>query len=140
MENINVIGRITAMSNKISEDFKQDNPTKTVYISVDTENADKLIDFGLKMYTAEDGTPFFIVKASRQVHCYVKGSSYPIKLDMTTKTGTSYQSKEDTDILLNIISSEYMGNSFYRLNALKLNKKNDIEEIQPIDPFADDNF
>ena len=29
---INLVGRISATSNKVSEDFKQETPTKTVYI------------------------------------------------------------------------------------------------------------
>lgn len=47
---INLVGRISATSNKVSEDFKQETPTKTVYIvPKNKKEIEKLEKFGLPL-------------------------------------------------------------------------------------------
>ena len=64
---------ITATSNKSDGKYKQKKATKAVYLVPATEeDAQKLIDFGLQLYTPDtekdpDARPYFIVKATENV-------------------------------------------------------------------------
>ena len=138
MRNVVIIGHISTMSNKNDSQFKQEVPTKTVYLSVNEENRQKLIDFGLTLYTPDDGEPFFAVKASRQISMYVTSNAgeEPAKLDMTTATGISIRTREGVSIKMNIVEGENVGNTFYRLQAIQVLDTEDIEEIKASNPFA----
>src|SRR5699024_11432770 len=75
MENLIIKGQITATSNKVNEDYKTDNPTKTAYVTVTDENISQaMADFGLTEYTSKkDDSKFFIIKLPQQL-TYVKGN------------------------------------------------------------------
>ena len=70
---INIVGRISATSNKVSEDFKQETPTKTVYIvPKDKKEIEKLEKFGLPLYTPKEkgSESYTIVKSAKTVKHY----------------------------------------------------------------------
>lgn len=142
MENIVVKGSITAMSNKQSKDFKQEVPAKTVYIHVaDAIDIAKLEAFGLTLYTPEsDGEPFFAMKASKEISVYTTDeiNAIPSKMDMTVEAGKSFKTTNGIEIKMNIIKGENKGNKFFRLQAIKLNSPDDIEEIKATNPFESD--
>ena len=49
MENLIIKGQITATSNKVNEDYKTDNPTKTAYVTVTDDNIRQaMTNFGLR--------------------------------------------------------------------------------------------
>ena len=54
MENITAIVKINTTSNKISDKFKQETSTKTVYVTADADNTKVLQDFGLQLYTSKE--------------------------------------------------------------------------------------
>ena len=140
MKNVVIRGKISTMSNKNDSKFKQEVPTKTVYITVDAENAAKLQEFGLTLYTSQtDGEDFFVVKTSKALSCYITANTdeLPLKYDMTVATGASYKTAEDVEISMNIVSGENVGNVFYRLQAIKVTDIYDIEEIKANNPFAE---
>src|SRR5699024_12121105 len=75
MENLIIKGQITATSNKVNEDYKTDNPTKTAYLTVTDDNIRKaMVNFGLTEYTSkQDDSNFFIIKLPQQL-TLVKGN------------------------------------------------------------------
>ena len=126
---------ITATSNKVSDDFKQENPTKTIYFTVqDEQKIKQLKELGMTMYTPEEeGAPnYFICKATKFVKIYTNRDDYFEKdFGVTTikEDGTEMKNpnlKTDEPIYLSIVKVKAPKgkNDFFRLNAiLKNNKK-----------------
>ena len=77
---VNVPAIITATSNKVSDEFKQETPTKTIYFHVeDPKKAKQLEKFGMTQYTPDtetdpDAKPYFIAKATKIVKLYTHES------------------------------------------------------------------
>ena len=67
---------ITATTNKVSDEYKQETPTKTIYFHVeDPKKVEQLEKFGMTQYTPDTETdpeakPYFIAKASKIVKLY----------------------------------------------------------------------
>lgn len=137
MENLVIKGRITATSNKVDTKFKQENPTKTAYVTVSDETEKKkLIDFGLTEYTSKkDGLSFFIIKLPQNVAIYVDGVEGSEPLPGNTET-PNFSTVEGKDLSLNIIKGEHMNNDFFRLQAIKIEQSSDIVEVEQTNPFA----
>lgn len=137
MENLVIKGRITATSNKVDTKFKQENPTKTAYVTVSDEaEKKKLIDFGLTEYTSKaDGLSFFIIKLPQNVAIYVDGVEGSEPLTGSVET-PNFSTVEGKDLLLNIIKGEHMNNDFFRLQAIKIEQSSDIVEVEQTNPFA----
>lgn len=143
IDNLVVVGQITATSKKQDGDFKQQIPTKTAYISVDDENAKKLEDFGLTKYTSKNGEDYFIVKFPANLVVY-----YPNGLDVKKPElsqihfegveTNNFATPDDKKVGLNIIKGNHMNNDFYRLQAIRIESDDDIVEVKPENPFGDD--
>lgn len=142
---INLVGRISATSNKVSEDFKQELPTKTIYIvPKDKKEIEKLEKFGLTLYTpTEKGSESYtIVKSAKTVKHYknVKDEA-PKKIVMTVEdkdghTNPNFYTEEN--IILNItkVKAQKGKNDFYRLTAI-LAPVGAILEVKDTNPFED---
>lgn len=139
---------ITATSNKISEDFKQEIPTKTIYFTVQDEKKIKqLQELGMTMYTPEkEGAPnYFICKATKFVKIYTNRDDYFEKdFGVTTikEDGTEMKNpnlKTDEPIYLSIVSVKAPKgkNDFYRVNAILTDDPSKLIEVNQENPFKD---
>lgn len=144
MENIVVNVMIAATSNKISDRYKRDVYTKTVFLQADSKNSKLLEDFGLRKYTStKDNTEFYQLQCSRDVLvyttqdpkeepitlcCVVKDVNHP-ELEPTC----NFNSNEEI-VSVNIIRAENSGNNFVRLQAIMA--PNGITFVKPQNPFS----
>ena len=137
MENLVIKGRITATSNKVDTKFKQENPTKTAYVTVSDETEKKkLIDFGLTEYTSkQDGLSFFIIKLPQNVAIFVEGVKGSEQLSGSVET-PNFFTVEGKELLLNIIKGENMNNDFFRLQAIRIEQSTDVVILEQVNPFA----
>lgn len=142
---INLVGRISATSNKVSEDFKQETPTKTVYIvPKDKKEIKKLEKFGLPLYTPKDkgSESYTIVKSAKTVKHYksVKDTE-PQKMLMTVEDENAQKVPNlytEVNVILNIVKvkAQKGKNDFYRLTAI-LAPTRTIFEVEATNPFGD---
>ena len=138
---------ITATSNKVSEDFKQDIPTKTIYFTVqDEEKIKQLQDLGMTMYTPEEEAApnYFICKATKFVKMYTNREYYFEKdFGVTTiKDGTEMKIpnlKTDEPIYLSIVKVKAAKgkNDFFRVNAILTDDITKLIEVTQENPFKD---
>lgn len=138
MENILVIGRISATSKKNDGVYQQEVPTKTAYFEVPESEESKLKDFGLRQYTSkDDGTKFYIAKLPQNVAVYASNDedSEPTLVDGTLDTH-NFKTRGKEMYQLNIIKGHNKGNDFYRLQAVLVSDISDIEIVKPENPFA----
>lgn len=127
-------GIITGTSNKISEEFKNDNPRKTCYIKVDEENEKILLDQGLTKYTArEEKVDFFIIKFSEIITLWCNKE----KTQMDTST-VSPNFFTENEISFACIKGKHKGNEYVRIYALGLNSLDHIIIHEETNPFEDD--
>ena len=141
---INLIGKISATSNKVSEDFKQETPTKTIYIvPKDKKEIEKLEKFGLPLYTPKEkgSESYTIVKSAKTVKHYksVKDEA-PKKMIMSVvdENGQSIPNLyTEENIILNItkVKAQKGKNDFYRLTAI-LAPVDTILEVESTNPFS----
>ena len=135
MENITAIVKINTTSNKVSDKFKQETPTKTVYITADKDNTKVLQDFGLHLYTSKDSGDFFILKFATKTLLYIPGEDDPVSFTEEVSTTTPNFNSGDKTVGVNIVKGVNMGNEFYRLQALQATPDT-FEFIKPENPFA----
>ena len=135
MENLIIKGQITATSNKVNEDYKTDNPTKTAYLTVTDDNIRKaMVNFGLTEYTSkQDESNFFIIKLPQQL-TLVKGNH--MRKMLGDVESPNIKTKDDTDFKMNIIKGRSKGNDFFRLQAIEVNEYSDVEQILMENPFG----
>ena len=144
MQNLVIKGIITATSKKTNDTkFEQEVPTKTAYLKVDEENAKLLEEFGLTKYTSKaDKEDYFIIKFPQNVMVYEPngiGTKRP-DLSLVNHQGletNNFKTPDDKPLALNILKGENTGNTFYRLQAIRVETQNDIEEIKAENPFGD---
>ena len=142
---INLAGKISATSNKVSEDFKQETPTKTVYIvPKDKKEIEKLEKFGLPIYTPKEkgAESYTIVKSTKNVKHYksVKDEA-PQKMIMTVEDENGQTIPNfytEGNVILNItkVKAQKGKNDFYRLTAI-LAPVGTIIEVEATNPFSD---
>ena len=140
-DSVNIMGIITATSNKSDDSMKSEKKGKTIYFTVDDpQQRQILIDFGLTEYTPEndeEGKPFFIVKSPEKVRFYDEHQEYET-IGFSQKDPNYF-----TEVLvyLNIAfikASKKGHNDFYRLTALFHPKGSSVlQETEPVNPFAD---
>ena len=144
---------ITATSNKVSSEFKQETPTKTIYFHVpDPKKAEQLEKFGMTQYTPDtetdpDAKPYFIAKATKIVKLYTHEDLLPI----VEKAFTVDIFDEDTGLPIanpNVYTDEIVHlaiikvkggkgkNDFYRVNAILLPTLDSLKEVEAVNPFA----
>lgn len=147
--------QITATSNKSDGKYKQKAPTKTVYIVPEkAEEAKKLIDFGLTMYTPDsekdkEAKPYFIVKATQLVKFYTSKEEHeevifgteieevnPETGEILTKKTLNYTTTEPVHVSIMFVEGGDNGNDFYRLNSIMHKDRGVLQEVKPVNPFA----
>lgn len=142
---INLIGKISATSNKVSEDFKQETPTKTIYIvPKDKKEIEKLKKFGLPLYKPKEkeSESYTIVKSVKTVKHYksVEDNS-PQNMIMTVedengKTVPNLYTEENVILNITKVKAQKGKNDFYRLTAI-LAPVGTILEVEATNPFSD---
>lgn len=142
---INLVGRISATSNKVSEDFKQETPTKTIYIvPKDKKEIEKLEKFGLPLYTPKEkgSESYTIVKSAKTVKHYKSAKDEtPQKIIMTVENENGQTVPNlytEENIILNItkVKAQKGKNDFYRLTNI-LAPLGTILEVEATNPFED---
>lgn len=138
---------ITATSNKVSDDFKQENPTKTIYFTVqDEEKIKQLQELGMTLYTPEEeeeAPNYFICKATKFVKIYTNRDDYFDKdFGVTTikEDGTEMKNpnlKTDEPIYLSIVKVKAPKgkNDFFRVNAILTDDTTKLIEVTQENPF-----
>lgn len=135
MENVIINGRISATSNKVDGEFKQEVPTKTAYVEVtnDTDRA-TLTKLGMTEYTSKsDDVNFYIIKLPKQVSIFKGNEMHKISGGVKTP---NFKTPDDKELKFNIIKGNNKGNDFFRLQAVLVDEYSDIEEIQMENPFG----
>lgn len=142
---INIIGKISATSNKVSEDFKQETPTKTVYIvPKDKKEIEKLKKFGLTLYTPKEkgSESYTILKSAKTVKHYKSAKDEePQKMIMTVEDEngekiTNLYTEENVILNITKVKAQKGKNDFYRLTAI-LAPVGAILEVESTNPFSD---
>lgn len=155
-QTVTVPAIITATSNKVSAEFKQETPTKTIYFHVpDPKKAEQLEKFGMTQYTPDtetdpDAKPYFIAKATKIVKLYTHEdpSTFVVKsftVDLfDEETGLplpnpNVYTAEDEIVYLAVVKvKEVKGkNDFYRVNAILLPTLDTLKEVEAVNPFAE---
>lgn len=143
---------ITATSNKISDDFKQEVNTKTVYFHVtDPKKAKELEKMGMTQYTPDtekdpDAKPYFIAKATKNVKLYTTRDKYVEKSfkveEINEETGLPQSTPNIyTNEIVHLAIIKVKGgkgkNDFFRLNSILLPALEMLKEVEAVNPFAD---
>ena len=143
---------ITATSNKVSDDFKQETPTKTIYFHVeDPKKAEQLEKFGMTQYTPDTETdpeakPYFIAKATKTVRLFTDRTTHvekPFSVDLFDEdTGLPIPNPNVyTDEIVHLAIIKVKGgkgkNDFYRVNAILLPTLDTLKEVEAVNPFAE---
>ena len=143
---------ITATSNKVSSDFKQETPTKTIYFHVaDPKKVELLEKFGMTQYTPDTETdpeakPYFIAKATKFVKLYTDRTTFvekPFTVDLFDEdTGLPIANPNVyTDEIVHLAIIKVKGgkgkNDFYRVNAILLPNLEVLKEVEAVNPFAE---
>ena len=143
MENLIITGQITATSKKQNGDFKQEIPTKTAYVATDEANAKKLEDFGLQKYSPKDGgSDYFILKFPADLMVFRPngyGEIRPVlsRIEIEGVETNNFKTPDGKPLQMNIIKGNHKNNDFFRLQAIRIESDEDIEEIKPENPFGD---
>lgn len=145
---------ITATSNKVSDEFKQETPTKTIYFHVaDPKKAEQLEKLGMTQYTPDTETdpeakPYFIAKATKNVKLFTHEDrstfvekSFTVDL-FDEETGLPIpNSNVYTDEIVHLavikVKGEKGKNDFYRVNAILLPTLDSLKEVEAVNPFAE---
>ena len=143
---------ITATSNKVSSEFKQETPTKTIYFHVaDPKKAEQLEKFGMTQYTPDTETdpeakPYFIAKATKTVKLYTDRTTFvekPFSVDLFDEdTGLPIANPNVyTDEIVHLAVIKVKGakgkNDFYRVNAILLPTLDSLKEVEAVNPFSE---
>ena len=151
-QTVTVPAIITATSNKVSSEFKQETPTKTIYFHVpDTKKAEQLEKFGMTQYTPDTETdpeakPYFIAKATKTVRLFTDRTTHVEKLfsvDLFDEdTGLPIPNPNVyTDEIVHLAIIKVKGgkgkNDFYRVNAILLPTLDTLKEVEAVNPFAE---
>lgn len=145
---------ITATSNKVSSEFKQETPTKTIYFHVeDPKKAEQLEKLGMTQYTPDtetdpDAKPYFIAKATKTVKLYTHEDrsnfvEKPFSVDIFDEdTGLPIPNPNVyTDEIVHLAVIKVKGgkgkNDFYRVNAILLPTIDTLKEVEAVNPFAE---
>ena len=151
-QTVTVPAIITATSNKVSDEFKQETPTKTIYFHVaDPEKAEQLEKFGMTQYTPDteedpEAKPYFIAKATKVVKLYTDRSTFiekSFEVDIFDEvTGMPVTNPNlYTDEIVHLAVIKVKGgkgkNDFYRVNAILLPDLDMLKEVEAVNPFAE---
>ena len=151
-QTVTVPAIITATSNKVSDEFKQETPTKTIYFYVeDPKKAEQLEKFGMTQYTPDTETdpeakPYFIAKATKTVRLFTDRTTHvekPFSVDLFDEdTGLPIPNPNVyTDEIVHLAIIKVKGgkgkNDFYRVNAILLPTLDALKEVEAVNPFAE---
>lgn len=139
---------ITATSNKVSKDFVQETPTKTVYFTTkDKKKLQDLQELGLTLYTPEDKSDaYFIVKATKSVKMYKRDNTM-IDVDFKVEnlnpdTGEiesvpNYYTDTLVYLAITKVKADKGRSDFYRLTSILVDDFEDLKEVEQRNPFED---
>ena len=139
---------ITATSNKVSKDFVQETPTKTVYFTTkDKKKLQELQELGLTLYTPEDKSDaYFIVKATKSVKMYKRDNTM-IDVDFKVEnlnpdTGEiesvpNYYTDTLVYLAITKVKADKGRSDFYRLTSILVDEFEDLKEVEQRNPFED---
>ena len=133
MENLIISGIISTTSNKQSTEFRVENPQKTAYLQLDEKNAKLLEEFGIQKYTSNNGDDFHCIKLIDKLKLYFDDSKGCLEFESDVNQPNF---KTEKEVKMNIIKGEKAGNTFYRIQALKLDDVSDLVQIEAENPFA----
>ncbi len=153
-QTVTVPAIITATSNKVSSEFKQETPTKTIYFHVpDPKKAEQLEKIGMTQYTPDtetdpDAKPYFIAKATKNIKLYTHKDratfvEKPFTVDIFDEdTGLPRPNPNVyTDEIVYLAVIKVKGakgkNDFYRVNAILLPTLDSLKEVEAVNPFAE---
>lgn len=138
METIAIKGVITSTSNKVSEDYKSENPKKSVYLVLDEKSSKVAKEFGLTEYESKkDKTKFFVVKSSSNVKIIdVEGNIINEFSGDVSEKNPNFSSNEK-EVKLAIMKSNKSGNDFTRLYAIGVNDILDVTVNEMTNPFEE---
>ena len=151
-QTVTVPAIITATSNKVSDEFKQETPTKTIYFHIpDHKKAEQLEKFGMTQYTPDtetdpDAKPYFIAKATKNVKLYTDRTTFvekPFSVDLFDEdTGLPIPNPNVyTDEIVHLavikVKAGKGKNDFYRVNAILLPTLDSLKEVEAVNPFAE---
>lgn len=153
-QTVTVPAIITATSNKVSEEFKQETPTKTIYFHVpDPKKVEELKKIGMTQYTPDtetdpDAKPYFIAKATKTVKLYAREDlsrfvEKPFTVDLfDEETGLPIPNPNVyTDEIVHLavikVKAPKGKNDFYRVNAILLPTLDTLKEVEAVNPFAE---
>lgn len=139
LESLNVLGIITATSDKQSESFTSNSPRKSIYLKLDELESAKAEAFGLQKYISkEDQTPFFIVQPAENISLFQVGEDTPYgKISGIADVDRNFHTNEKL-VQLALVKgyNDKFKKSYFRLTAIQVNDPEDIVEVQPVNPFA----
>lgn len=134
---------ISTTSNKVNDKFKQEINTKTSYITSNDEQTVKALEnFGLKKYTSKDKNEnFFILKFANKLRLYFPDGTNQLRQDLSNikyeeQETLNFKTDENRPVSINVVKGENMGNNFYRLQSILIDNIDQIEHIEPENPFA----
>lgn len=133
VKSFNFRGIITGTSNKVSTEFENDNPRKSIYVKVDQENAKKLVAQGLKQYITKDKEEFFVMKLSEKVGVWVNDE----KIEMDTSIN-SPNFLTNFAVAIACLKGRNKGNDYIRVFGIGLKTLADITILEETNPFATD--
>ena len=151
-QTVTVPAIITATSNKVSSEFKQETPTKTIYFHVeDPKKVEQLEKFGMTQYTPDTETdpeakPYFIAKATKTVRLFTDRTTHVEKLfsvdffDEDTGlpiTNPNVYTDEIVHLAIIKVTGGKGKNDFYRVNAILLPTLDTLKEVEAVNPFAE---
>lgn len=131
MENKVFTVAISSTSKKEKE-FKSNRLTAYI-VPANEQEKNKMVEFGLNLYTSSDDETFFIMKTSAKIRLYMDNSNGYVELDGTDQ-GDLFKTKPNETVKINVIVGENKGNKFYRLQSI-LDTNNVITKIESENPF-----
>lgn len=140
LESLNVLGIITATSDKQSDSFTpKGTPRKSIYLKLDELESAKAEAFGLQKYISkEDQTPFFIVQPAENISLFQVGEDTPYgKISGIADVDRNFHTDENL-VQLALVKgyNDKYKKSYFRLTAIQVNDPEHIVEVQPVNPFA----
>ena len=138
---VNIKGIVSSTSNKQGK-IKVDNPTKSIYITVNEETAKKLESMNLQRYTSkEDKTDFFILKAGEGIKVYGSEGLQKVSTVASEENLNFHTDEKEVGIsLLYAQTDKNAKGTYVRLTALNDPEDNIkfVEDINPFDMDEDD--
>ena len=142
LQSLNVNGIITATSDKQSDTFVSKDPRKSLYFTASNdEDSQKLKAFGMQEYTPNDpeGKPYFIIQSASKISLYNAQKEKYAEVSGIAEESRNFHTDGNV-VRLAIVKgwNDQFKKSFFRLTAILVNDETHIQEVEEINPFADE--